>query len=84
MAPTAAMLMLSHNGKPHTPSSSSSSFTTTTFSMLKDSALKWVAKNKPLSKPGSEKNIIQTQKCFVFHPSAVEKRFEEALQLCSC
>ncbi|KAK7368883.1 hypothetical protein VNO80_10916 [Phaseolus coccineus] len=71
MAPTAAMLLLSHNAP-----SSSSSVTTTTFSMLKDSALKWVAKYNPVAKAGSEKNIIQTQNHCVFHPSAVEKRFE--------
>ncbi|BAT73868.1 hypothetical protein VIGAN_01141700 [Vigna angularis var. angularis] len=73
MAPTAAMLMLSHNGNPHAPSSSSSSLTTTTFSTLKDSVLKWVVKHNPLAQPGSEKNIIQTQKYCMFHPSAVEK-----------
>ncbi|ESW31180.1 hypothetical protein PHAVU_002G216400 [Phaseolus vulgaris] len=74
MAPTAAMLLLSHNAP--SSSSSSSSVTATTFSVLKDSALKWVAKHNPVAKAGSEKNIIQTQNHCMFHPSAVEKRFE--------
>ncbi|RDX76548.1 hypothetical protein CR513_43445, partial [Mucuna pruriens] len=74
MAPTAAMLLLSHNGKTHAPSmtmlpSSSSSSATTTYSRLKDSALKWVAKYNPVPKVGSENNMIQTQT--VVHPSAV-------------
>jgi len=67
MAPTAAMLLLSHNGKTHAPSSSSSSSATTYYSSLKASAFKWVAKYNPVPKARSE-----------------NKRFEEALQLCSC
>jgi len=82
MAPSAAMLMLPHNGTAHAPSPSS--VTATTFSMLKDSALKWVAKYTPVAKAGPEKNIIRTPKFCMFHPSAEEKRFDEALQLCSC
>ncbi|KHN46225.1 hypothetical protein D0Y65_019786 [Glycine soja] len=68
MAPTAAMLLLSHNGKTPIPSSSSSSSSATTYYFrLKDSALKWVSKYNPVPKSGSK-----------------NKRFEEALQLCSC
>lgn len=90
MAPTAAMLfLLSHNGKTlHASSSSmttmppsSPSATTTTYFGLKGSALKWVnAKYNPVTKLA---NQIQTQSCMA-DPSAVDKRFEEALQLCSC
>ncbi|KAJ1403670.1 hypothetical protein SESBI_27122 [Sesbania bispinosa] len=82
MAPTAAMLLLSHNGKTHAPSVTMppSSPSSTTYFGLKGSALKWVAKYNPVPKAGSDKNQIR---CVVDSP-AVDKRFEDAFQLCSC
>ncbi|KAH1087471.1 hypothetical protein GYH30_018843 [Glycine max] len=75
MAPTAAMLMLSHNGKTHAPSSSSSS-ATTYYSSLKASAFKWVAKYNPVPKARSEnksyglmeiyyKSLSQSASCYI-------------------
>ncbi|KAE9597111.1 hypothetical protein Lalb_Chr16g0383171 [Lupinus albus] len=86
MAPTAAMLMLSHNTKTHNHSSliiQPSSPSATPYFWLKSQPLRMVAKFNPISKQDLDNNQIQT--CSVVDPSSLDKkRFEEVLQLCSC
>ncbi|KAF3435837.1 hypothetical protein FNV43_RR22929 [Rhamnella rubrinervis] len=81
MAPTAAMLILSH---PHHNKSNSSpslplpSFHATLFGG-KIPVAKWFSEEKPIFKPVSVENCkVDNDTC-----EALEKRFEEALQL-SC
>ncbi|CAL0313976.1 unnamed protein product [Lupinus luteus] len=76
MAPTAAMLMLSHDSKTHNPLvlMQPSSPSATPYFGLKNPPLKMVAKFNPISKQGSENNQIQTQTCYVVDPSAIEKK----------
>ncbi|OIV93154.1 hypothetical protein TanjilG_20816 [Lupinus angustifolius] len=85
MAPTAAMLMLSHNSKTHNPSviMQPSSPSATPYFGLKSPVLKMVAKFNPISKEGLDNNQIQTC-CVVDHSAIEKKRFEDVLQLCSC
>ncbi|KAK7319533.1 hypothetical protein RJT34_04255 [Clitoria ternatea] len=82
MAPTAAMLLLSHNSKTHAPSATMPP--SSSYCGLKGPALKWVARYNAGPTEGSQKNVTQTQTSCIVDPSAKDKRLEEALQLCSC
>ncbi|KAG5548305.1 hypothetical protein RHGRI_013865 [Rhododendron griersonianum] len=84
MAPTAAMLMLGHTSKPSStfqaPSPNSSVF------QVKATAAKWVSDHVPVREGTPEarrKSMADDEPCFSSSNSALERKFQQDLQL-SC